>query len=154
MRSLRCWKLRFHSLVLLSPFAFLSCTFEVNTRIRLVEGSSPPSFKLYGTGEQAGFWVYGPRSTCNELETFRLGVETPLWRAASKSSNDDRTVFNLSTLTYGELPAGYKQEVPAGEPVAPALQDGKYYLLWVSVNGASNNALKFQVKGGKASPCQ
>jgi hypothetical protein len=110
----------------------------------MVQGSSPPTFKLSGTGIVRQVSVYGPYNSWAELKSDQNST-CLLELSASRRV----LVEEISPFVYGQVPSGLTQVNPkSGE--APQLLEGKFYLLLVYVASASTAGHPFTVRNGKA----
>lgn len=143
-----------YGLVIILCLATVSCLVERDTEITLIEGSNPPTFKIYGNGSTAEFLFYGPYSNCNQesQEEKPLHLRTPLWSISPIERGSMSGVSDYSPFTYGKIPIGYKQVYPLTQDL-PVLIEGKSYLLWIRVNSAGNNVINFQIKNNQAIRC-
>ena len=57
-------------------------------------------------------------------------------------------VENLSPITYGKVPEGYKQVYPE-QGNAPALVEGERYYVWVGTFDANGAGKHFIIRNGK-----
>jgi len=127
----------------------ISCD-EVDTKIRLEEGTYPPVFKISGSGYSASFVVFGPFENIDEWQKVSSSIEklTPVWEVNSPPKSDS-SVSEYSPLTYGKAPSGFSQKHPI-DGGAPPLLEGKTYYLLVPVNSANWSGICFFIKDGKA----
>src|SRR5262249_28031789 len=127
---------------------------EIDTRIRLEEGTDPPVFKITGSGEDASFVVFGPFENVSEWDKASSALErlTPVWELNSPP-HSGKSVSEYSPLTYGKIPSGFSQKHPK-DGSAPQLLEGKVYYLLIPVYSANWTGLCFFIKGGKAYTCE
>jgi hypothetical protein len=115
----------------------------------MVKGSSPPTFKLSGTGTVMQVLVFGPHNSLAELDLDtdpHDGKDTYLWEL---SSVERVWVEDISPFIYGQIPPGFTQTQPKSGQI-PQLQEGKVYYILVYVVGASTVGHPFIIKNGKA----
>ncbi|MBK7600583.1 MAG: hypothetical protein IPL01_21205 [Acidobacteria bacterium] len=117
-----------------------ACTFEIDTKIRLIDNKNPPTFKLSGTGCCPYIHMSGPYTNLNNIESLRL------WEITGMT---DLPVWRLIPITYGSLPSGFSQQFPQqGQPIP--LEEGKYYTIFVYVHGARSGFTAFKIQNNVA----
>jgi hypothetical protein len=139
-------------LLFLAPLSTAGCNnafYEVDTKVRLVEGSAPPTFEITGNGKSATFLIYGPF----EGDYGKNGDPPPLWQLDPKPEAGDIEVNKYSPFTYGQIPADYIQNKPKNNQI-PELLEGKEYNLYIHVNGANGGGVCFRIQNQKAVRCQ
>lgn len=96
---------------------------EIPTSVKVGNG---PSFSLEGSGHLASFTVYAPQSG-QKVAFPDHDVASVVWQvAASKGYFKGSHVKGLQ-LTYGKVPSGYEQVIPAQSQAAPALAPRTVY---------------------------
>ena len=134
------------SLMLL--FLFYACAVEVNTKVRLIDDNNPPTFKLVGTGVRPYFTVKGPYTLNDKNEKVQ-----PLWAITTDDSSAHDWISNLPLITYGKLPAHFKQIYPKNGDV-PKLEEGMFYNVYVQVLSAEGGGTCIGIQHGKSILCQ
>jgi hypothetical protein len=126
------------------------CSCERPTQAKL-DGGNPPVFSIWsGTGPLWFFSIHEYRPD-KSLKPSRRSHE--IWRveAARDSSGQllGRYASDIGKVTYGIVPVGYTQVVPAaGNP--PPLIEGKYYSYsFKAVNGMPADG-SFEIRGASA----
>jgi hypothetical protein len=134
------------SLLILTIVLVSALACEVDTRVTIVDGNNPPTFKLSGNGTLITLSVYGPESS---LHAFKKSIDEikPVWKFATDFPGVK--IRDLQPIKYGETPASLAQVEPKEGP-PPTIVEGQYYML-VPVSGNANwHATCFVLKGGKA----
>jgi hypothetical protein len=142
--------------VVLAVFSIAGCNRERLTQVNL-EGQSTPQFTFSGSGNLNEFSVYvvSPSDltigrTVESLSTESFFTQPPLWRVEVQTDVlHARTVGNIGRLTYGVLPQGYRQTIPADGTVPPSISSGKQYFFECSTVNAPGARGFFQVIDGK-----
>jgi hypothetical protein len=104
-----------------------------------LDGGNPPTFRFDSSGEiiQVGIYEVLPNGKIPP-EGSQFWVLYPLQPIkASKSP----------PITYGTVPSGYYQTVPASGP-PPPLQEGKIYGFGADTRGAAGGDIWFSIRGG------
>jgi hypothetical protein len=71
-----------------------------------------------------------------------------IWEISPKGSAN---VYNSPPITYGKIPAGFKQSIPEkGEP--PPLLEGRRYQAGGPSSGANMEVFYFHIRNGQAVP--
>jgi hypothetical protein len=110
---------------------------ERDTVLTIV-GGNPPQFRMRGNGLLGRLSVRGPRTQRDVKGEAALYY----WQIEDHGA-DDKTVERMGTITYGEVPDGFRQVYPdAGK--APPLIEGERYLIRVET-GEANGATKYFV---------
>ena len=123
------------------------CTVEVDTKVKMVDGNNPPTFKLSGTGVRPYFTVRGPYAASD-----KVAKEEPIWAITPDESLEHEWLSNLPLITYGKVPTNFKQLYPKNGD-APKLEEGKFYNVYVRVLSAEGGGTCFGISQGKAIPC-
>jgi hypothetical protein len=123
--------------------------FEVDTKVKLKEGATPPTFHITGNGTSPIFLVFGPY----EGDYGKDGNPTPLWEIDPKPEVQGMEVSKYSPFIYGQIPSGYVRRNPKDDRI-PGLLEGKEYHFYVHVNGANGEGICFRIHGGKAVRCR
>jgi hypothetical protein len=112
------------------------------------ESKNPPTFSLSGNGHLNFFWVAEVNATQpipKEAKTMngRDRILWEIWPGEFQST----AIVDLPHITYGIVPAGFTQKIPAqGAPVP--LVDGKTYEAGGPSSGADMDVFRFVVKNG------
>lgn len=122
----------------------LSCG-ERRTEVRL-EGTNPPVFVMSGSGNLVEFRVT-TRIDDNALPLSKRSKV--IWRIVPKTRDGER-VERIGSITYGVVPAGYKQAVPDNGESPPLLAPGKYYAYALETINAPHASGYFEIRNGKA----
>ena len=113
---------------------------EISTSIS-VEGKAPPVFRLSGTG------------SIHEFGVARTDTQDPsriLWSIEAERGGVVE-IRRLGPITYGIVPAGFVQKVPAGGARPSPLQDGVRYGAGAStINAWGGDGCYFVMKDGHA----
>jgi len=151
---------------ILSLLPLLSCIWLVSgchrerpTEVR-VEGGVTPVFNLSGNGDLSSFSVYlvSPSDfeigrTVDSLSDDSFFTEPPVWSIEAQPDwLHGRRVEDISRLTYGVVPPGYKQRIPANGSAPPAIISGRKYFFHCDTTNAPTAAGGFQVAAGKVVP--
>ena len=126
---------------LVSTILLCSClACEIDTKIEL-DGKNPPSFSLSGNGQ---LWFIEVR----DLSPSKISSDAPertIWKITTGGGSPS----SMAKITYGVVPSGFKQEIPAnGAP--PALGEEKPYSIFANTSNANGDYLMFLIRGGKA----
>ena len=124
----------------------VSCAlmFERPTQVKL-EGGERPVFVLSGSGTLEDLVVYGPKQ--REMFGDRSNA---LWEILPKKGLKRRGVEELGRITYGIVPAGYKQVYPERSAPPPLLVPGVRYEYWFITVNAPHARKDFEIRDGKA----
>lgn len=117
-----------------------------------LEGENPPRFVLSGSGRLGTVIVFGPEQ--EPIAESDPGDDTfALWEIEpdKKGEGGAMPVEELAVVTYGVVPAGYKQIKPKNGP-PPDLLPGKRYRYWFVTVNAPHAAGYFEIRDGKAVP--
>ena len=109
---------------------------ERNTTVAIYESNNPPTFSLSGNGHLNFFWVSEVNAT------------QPLWEIWP-TEIESTAIPDLPHITYGRVPAGFTQKIPAQGTPAP-LVEGKIYEAGGPSSGADMNVFRFTIKNGNA----
>lgn len=126
-----------------------NASFEVDTKVKLIDGSTPPTFEITGNGTSPIFLVFGPY----EGDYGKDGDPPPYWEIDPKPEMRGMEVNKYSPFTYGQIPAGYIQNKPKNNQI-PELLEGKEYHFYVHVNGANGDGICFRIQNQKAIRCK
>jgi hypothetical protein len=147
------------SLILLSLAMLVGC--EIDTKVRVTK-DNPPKFTFSGNGILAQMYVSGPY-TLDEIKLVaKIGAKTITQEELLKikqTMGESRTLWqidpgtgkyvsDLPTITYGELPDGFKQVYPKNNINPSPLLEGKYYSVSVPSHNANSRVTYFMVKNG------
>ena len=135
-------------LATLSALCFAGCTYESKTKVS-VDGGNPPTFKLDGSGHQI-FFVVGEVSPANQVPAAQRNSEkdTLLWKIRPNEGTAD-VAWDWPPITYGKVPIGFKQELPAQSDV-PQLVEGRVYAAGGPAYGANGGEMWFTIRDGKS----
>jgi hypothetical protein len=134
-------------LVLLMLSVSIAC--ERRTKVRL-EGGNPPTFVLSGSGRLGELIIFGPKQEpIAQRDPF--DETNAVWKIAAMENDESGAakVEELRALTYGIVPAGYKQITPIGK-AAPPLVPGERYRYWFVTVNAPHASGYFEIRDGKA----
>lgn len=124
---------------------------EVDMTVK-VNGENPPTFDLSGSGNLNFFYVaeVAPENLKRVPAARNSGWDTMLWEIRPHDlAYADTKIWKLPPITYGKLPQGFVQKIPAdGEP-AP-LVEGKMYVAGGPASNANGGATLFTIRDGKA----
>jgi hypothetical protein len=113
---------------------------ERDMRIK-IDGKNPPTFTLSGSGNLV-FLSLGEVHNNNPPP---LGVPD-LWKIRPNGNNK---ISKLPNITYGIVPDGFTQVIPAsGTP--PPLVEGKVYDFGGPADNANGGSIWFTIQGGKS----
>jgi len=132
------------ALLLVALFPMLTCYSERDTKVT-VSGGNPPRFTMTGSGELATLRVGGPKKQ-------RDGVaEDPYlyWVIEFQRDGSAKPVETLSSITYGEVPAGYVQTFPSPDQSPPPLIEDELYNVNVVTINANGARRSFAIHKGK-----
>lgn len=122
----------------------LSCgdAFERDTKIEM-DGKNPPTFELSGNGQL--WWIEVLDLSPSDVSVY--APERVIWKIKPTGKN---THWPLPKITYGIVPSGFTQEIPAnGAP--PALVEEKPYNVSAPTSNANGDSMIFMLRNGKAS---
>jgi hypothetical protein len=125
--------------VLAAVVALSSCSGPLQIE---VAQTNPPRFKLHGGGSG-----YLGAVLVEEFETDKSGPN--VWVVGPKVGSVSLSHFQSTEITYGELPEGWEQEIPAAGEKAPALIEGKTYRVICHMFDVETRAAVFTIKNGK-----
>lgn len=141
----------FSSLLVASSLLLCSvvaCTYEENTKVS-IDGNNPPTFKLYGSGNQQYFMVsevspdnYVPPAQQNSDK------DIDLWKIVPVAEPPLRA-WDYPSITYGRIPSGFRQELPK-DAVPPPLVEGRLYQAGGPAYGANGGAVLFKIGNGRS----
>lgn len=106
-----------------------------------MDAANPPTFKLSGSGRLIFFAVtevrQGRHSKINDPAMWEI------------RPTDENLISKLPAITYGVVPAGFRQTIPsAGVP--PALVQEKFYEAGGPAFNANGGSIRFTIKDGRA----
>lgn len=143
---------------LLTISLFAGC--ERSTLVR-VEGGTIPVFAFTGSGNLSSFSVYvvSPSDLklgriVDSLSSDSFFTEPAQWSVEAPDSLYGSPVEGLSNLTYGVVPPGYKQRIPADGSAPASMIPGRTYFYECSTTNAPGVRGAFQVLNGKSVPVQ
>ena len=115
---------------------------EIDTTVQL-DGNNPPTFKVSGSGG-INFLRVVDLTDCN-----KSFLDCPVVWQIDPSGGQIR-IADLPSIRYGEVPAGFRQSVPADGASPPALIEGKTYDVFTPTYNANGGGLRFVIKGGSS----
>lgn len=122
--------------------------FEKDTKVKLVEGSDPPTFELSGNGVRPVFLVWGPFDSRADME--KMNKDTPpLMELDVKPGTEGQVITKYSPFVYGKIPPDYYLKLPSDGKM-PSLIEGKFYSFYVYVLNANGGGDCFLIQQGKA----
>jgi hypothetical protein len=131
--------------LILSVLPMLGC--ERRTIVKFA-GGNPPTFVIAGSGSLAVVTIYGPEREQTQNPFDDTGA---IWKIVAEGGYlNGEPVEKLRSITYGIVPQGYNQVIPAGAESPPALVAGKRYSYWFDTTNAPHDAGFFEIKEGKA----
>jgi|SRR5215204_1071611 len=139
MRNIRNVLLRTALPVVLGTLTFILIACERSIKSQLSK-SNPPTFRLSGSGQLVFFSVF-------EVQQGRSpSVDDPkLWEI---QPTEDKTISDLPEVTFGVVPQGFRQTIPAaGAP--PQLVEGTLYQAGGPAYNANGGSIRFKINGGK-----
>ncbi len=121
---------------------FVSSACERDTKLT-VEGGNHPRFVLRGNGSLRALRLRGP----NKQRSVEGESAFIYWRITSEGGTA-RSPDEIGTITYGSVPAGYKQIYPENG-TAPSLIEGERYYIRVDTANANGAEKFFVIRNGK-----
>lgn len=126
-------------LLLLSPHC--QDFFERDTEITM-DGKNPPTFTLSGNGQVS--WIEVTDRSTSDVSVY--APERIMWRIRPTG---EYTPSRFPKITYGVVPQGFTQEIPAtGAP--PALAEEKPYLVSAPTSNANTGTMMLLIRNGQA----
>lgn len=126
----------------------VACTYEENTKVS-IDGNNPPTFKIYGSGNQQYFMVsevspdnYVPPAQQNPDK------DIDLWKIVPVAEPPPRA-WDYPPIKYGRIPSGFRQELPK-DGVPPPLVEGRLYEAGGQAYGANGGSVLFTIRNGKS----
>ncbi|MFL6227484.1 MAG: hypothetical protein ACJ741_01750 [Pyrinomonadaceae bacterium] len=111
-----------------------------------LEGGTPPAFSITGMGK---LWFVSVGEYTDDRSLKPSDRWRELWRIEPETPQSGKDPAELAKLTYGIVPAGYRQLTPArGE--APQLIPGKDYTFEVKTDWGMPATGDFEIRDGKA----
>jgi hypothetical protein len=114
---------------------------ERDTRIEF-DRKVPPTFTLSGNGQLQ--WIQFTDLSPSEISVY--APERVVWKIRPTGLN---TPWRLAPITYGIVPPGFVQEIPAGGAPPPLAQE-KPYGVSAPTSNANGDSMIFLVRGGQA----
>jgi hypothetical protein len=106
-----------------------------------LESANPPKFKLSGSGRLVFFAVIEvPQGKHSKISDLALWEIRP---------TDENLISELPAITYGVVPAGFRQTIPTSGAPALLVQE-KYYEAGGPAFNANGGAIRFIIKDGEA----
>jgi hypothetical protein len=110
-----------------------------------IKGGNPPQFVISGFGQLRSIIVYGPGEKRSTSDVEANGVK--YWEIRPKDRFDLQPDGGRSTISYGEVPAGFVQLHPEGGlPPRPLFEGGRFGFSLLVEGGDEVNAL-FTLRG-------
>jgi len=114
---------------------------ERDTKIEM-DGKIPPTFRLSGNGQLS--WIEFSDLSPSDISVY--APERVIWKITPTGQN---TPWRLPKITYGIVPPGFAQEIPAsGTP--PPLVEEKPYSVSAPTSNANGGSMIFLIRGGQA----
>lgn len=133
----------------LIALTFLHVGCEVDMSIEL-DGSSPPSFSLTGTGNLIFFNVMEvPRENLEKSIQRSSDENTLLWKIRPLPGAKDK-IRSLPRITYGVVPSGFEQIFPADGSPPTRLTEGKTYEAVGTAYNSNGGLIWFRVDSQKS----
>lgn len=117
----------------------VSSVCERDMRVK-IDGKNPPTFELSGSGNL----IFLVLTEIHNNKPSLLGAPE-LWKIQPSGEN---RVSKLPSITYGIVPNGFIQVIPASGP-PPPLIEGKVYDFGGPNDSANGGSIWFTIKGGK-----
>ena len=132
----------------LSVLLLAACVYEEDTKVS-IDGGNPPTFKLYGSGNQKYFVVSEVPPSNNVPPAYRNPYNNiDLWKIVPESDPPPRA-WDYPPIVYGNVPAGFRQQFPTkGAPVA--LAEGKLYQAGGDAYNANGGSVLFTIRNGRS----
>jgi hypothetical protein len=112
-----------------------------------MNNSNPPVF-TFSTGRFSECCDHLIFLTVSELPTGNTTEAKDLWQIFPLSSTDNYG-NHLPRITYGQVPAGFEQKIPAsGSP--PPLEEGKTYEAFGPLIATPHAVVRFRISNGQA----
>jgi hypothetical protein len=112
-----------------------------------IEGGNPPVFTIWsGTGR---FWMISITEYINDKSLKPSQRDYEIWRVDADGRESASHASTIGKITYGIVPHGYHQSVPAnGTP--PSLIAGKYYSYFIASENGMPARGNFEIRDGNA----
>jgi hypothetical protein len=137
------------SALLLNVVMLTECRSERPTQV-IIEGAGVPTFHLSGSGKLASFSVYLVPPVPEQM-TKPFSDQVPIWQiTAEPDPLHGRPVEDIQKLSYGAIPAGYKQGFPENGSLPPVIAVEKDYFFDCTTTDAPTESGFFRVHDGKA----
>ena|SRR5215217_6065685 len=116
-----------------------------------VNETNPPVFS-FSAGRFAECCTHLPFLTVSELPREDSDARRPkiIWEVRPLSGTDN-SAEALPKITYGQVPTGFEQKIPAVGP-PPALEEGKIYQASGPLIAVPEADVRFRVQNGKVVP--
>lgn len=120
-----------------------------------MDGGVPPTFTFSRNGGHVDYLDFfmveeiAPENARVGRYEQDLKKNVPVWVVWPKG-NSEGTLSNLPPITYGKVPDGFTQEIPAGGAAPPALVEGKVYEAGGPEVSMPNGVIRFTIRNGKA----
>ena len=127
------------------------CRSERATHVA-IEGGAAPVFSLSGSGNLSSFSVYLVPPSPEKMDK-PFSEQVPVWQIESATDFlHGRPIEQIKKLTYGSIPAGYKQTFPGSAEIPRTLEADKAYFFACNTTNAPTAAGYFLVHDGKSVP--
>jgi hypothetical protein len=112
-----------------------------------IEGGNPPIFSIWsGTGK---FWMISITEYVDDKSLKPSKRDREIWRVDANAPESADYPSTIGRITYGTVPRGYHQSVPAsGTP--PPLVAGKYYSYFIASENGMPARGDFELLNGNA----
>lgn len=115
---------------------------EIDTSVT-IDGKNPPSFKVSGSGG-----IYFLR-VVDITDCRKSLLDCPiLWQV--DPIGGQVSIAELPLIIYGQMPQGFHQTIPANDAAAPALVEGKTYVLYAPTYNANGGGVRFIIRAGES----
>lgn len=112
-----------------------------------VEGSNPPVFAIWsGTGK---LWMVSVTEYLDDKSLKPSQRDHEIWRVDADGTDSAQYPSSIGKITYGLVPRGYHQSVPADDS-PPALVAGKYYSYFIASENGMPARGDFEIRNGNA----
>ena len=129
------------AITLLLVMVLVSTGCERDTKIEM-DGKLPPTFKLSGNGQL--WWIEFTDLSPSDVSVY--APERVVWKIKPTGQN---TPWRLPKITYGIVPSGFTQEIPASGAPASLVEE-KPYSVSAPTSNANTGSMIFLIRGGQA----
>lgn len=117
---------------------------ERKTEVRL-EGGNPPRFVMSGSGRLVELSV----GLNVQDKSIKPSERSPLVWKIVPTGRYGEEVESVDSVTYGVVPEGYRQVIPASDNQPPPLNPGNYYYYYLETLNAPHADGDFEIRDGK-----